>query len=68
MTIFGKSRDLKNKVNLFKSPGVLANENDGGAGRTFTKTPLKGTRLSFYIGCGFEFIDRIYSNKRHGAY
>ena len=34
--------------------GVYPFENDGGARRKFSKTPLKGTRISF-CGRGFEF-------------
>ena len=43
------------------SPGGLPYENDGGAHRKFSKTPLKGTRISF-CGRGFEFI---YTPKRY---
>ena len=41
--------------------GVLPYENDGDARPKCSKTPLKGTRMSFF-GRGFEFI---YTPKRY---
>ena len=41
--------------------GVLPYENDRGACRKFSKTPLKGSRISF-CGHGFEFM---YTPKRY---
>ena len=37
------------------TPGGTPLRNDGGARRKFSKTPLKGARISF-CGRGFEFM------------